>query len=197
MRIARLSMGLVSVAVLAFALGSCGGDSGGGGPGSSATSGFFCPSTNASSCKQSDVDAYGTCVQGKCGAETKLCFGDNYQNGTFAGACATWAACYGKCACGDTACRTACGAPTGECTSCLLKISTCTTTSGCTPPVCTADAGSTPVGGSCADLQACCNSIANAQVKASCNAQVTAAATAGAQYCTTVLTGLRGAGQCP
>jgi hypothetical protein len=198
MRIARLSMILVSAAVLGFALASCGGDSGSGAPGGSATSGFFCPSTNASSCKQSDVDAYGSCVQGKCGTQMKVCFGDNFQSGTFGGSCGTWASCYGKCACGDTACRGACGLPAGECTTCLQMISSCTASSGCMAPVCSAaDAGTTPTGGTCADLQACCNAIASPQIKTGCNAQVTAGASGGAQYCSTVLMGFRAAKQCP
>jgi hypothetical protein len=201
MRIARLSLVFVSAAVFGFALASCGGDSGSGGPGGgSATSGLFCPTSNASSCKQADVDAYGSCVQGRCGTQMKACFGDNFQSGTFAGPCGTWIGCYGKCACGDTACRGACGLPSGECTTCLQTVTTCTNSSGCTAPVCSpsgADAGSPPAGGTCADLQTCCNAITNAQVKAGCNANATSGASAGGQYCGSVLMGLRAAKQCP
>ncbi len=194
MRSLPLPLTLAASALFGFVLANCGGDSGGGG---SSGSNLFCPSSNQTNCKQDEVDAYGKCVQDKCDGQIKLCFGDNYKTGTFAGTCGAYVTCSNKCSCTDNNCRAACAAMAdAPCTDCLLKIGACTQSMGCKLSCPGGSDAGAPAGGSCADLQACCNQIADANVKMACQQQVTAGASAGAQYCSNVLMGFRASNMC-
>jgi hypothetical protein len=194
MRIAQLALALAASAVLGFVLANCGGDNGSGHDGS--MSNLYC-STGASPCSQAQLDAYGQCVSDKCDAQVRLCYGDNYKNGSYGNLCGGYIACAIRCACTDTACRTMCfQLASAECRTCLQDIGSCAQSKGCMINCSGGSDASAPAGGTCADLQACCGQIADANVKMACMAQVTAGASAGAQFCSNVLMGLRASNMC-
>jgi hypothetical protein len=139
-------------------------------------------STTPSTC---DTKAYDDCTLTACDPTLKECFGDDYKNGNFGGPCSTWIGCYNKCACGDTACQTACGLPDSACTSCTLKLASCG--QSCTKPACLSSSGGTSSGGTssggtssggasgtCAELTACCAKMTGSQ-QTTCNNAVTEA----------------------
>ncbi len=130
-----------------------------------------CPSST-STCTQAEFDAHISCATTQCDAEYQECLGPNYKNRTFGGKCATLIACVTACICGDDACEQACGAPQGDCMTCIVTASQCTS-SKCTIPKCMQmDVNGTDGGApkTCADLKACCDSTADSAKKAGCDA---------------------------
>lgn len=164
---------------------------------SGGTSGFKnCGTTtnngNTSSCSQAELDAYGQCPINNCDAELQECFGPGYKTGTFGGACSTYITCSQKCACGDTACQQACGLPDQACQTCIQKYSTCTQAK-CPPPAClgtgssSGTSGSSGAGGkTCAQLQTCCNGIADSAKKTTCLQYYDAVKASGDSACNAV-----------
>ena len=67
-----------------------------------------CPTATQSTCSQADLDAYNACTEPLCDADLQKCFGANYKQGTFGGDCSDYITCSQACACGDSACTTAC-----------------------------------------------------------------------------------------
>jgi hypothetical protein len=167
---------------------------------SSGLGGVACPAgDNASKCTAEQNKAYSDCIIGKCDSALQMCAGAGYKSGNFSGACGPLFACQSKCACGDNACKAACGTGAAECTTCAFQtLLPCFASSNCMAPVCTgtADAGSTGGGASCTALSTCCAAIANPQVKAACQANVTGSM-GNEQACAALLGGLRASMQCP
>ncbi|HSO33580.1 MAG TPA: hypothetical protein VLT33_13700 [Labilithrix sp.] len=153
--------------------GTSGGTSGSGTSGGSSIK--QCPSSG-SKCTDAENQAYGSCIQEKCDATFTKCYGADYKNGNFSGACGTYITCTQACACGDTACLTKCTFD-DACKNCVLPaVSTCS--EQCTPPACATggSSGSSGTSGSsggagktCADLKACCDKIPAGSTKDSCN----------------------------
>ncbi len=120
-----------------------------------------CPPGNGDNgdCTQDEVDEYGACGPAMCDAEYKACLGNDYKSGAIGGSCETYMKCLRACDCGDSACSQACGAPAGDCQSCLLTLGSCTQ-SKCPVPACFTSGGTAGTGGTdtktCADLTACC-----------------------------------------
>ena len=117
--------------------GGTGGGSNTGGTGGGGTRINICPSATNSTCKQSEVDDYNSCLIGRCEKEYKTCFGDAFKTGSFGGPCGPWLQCTNKCSCSESACRAACGFPNDACLTCLAgPAQTCQYSSGCARPAC-------------------------------------------------------------
>lgn len=216
MRHSQLLVGLVFTAVLGFTLGSCGSSS----PSNSTGKGLTCTTGSTGTCTQAELDTYDNCIIGQCGSTLATCYGSGYQSGSFSGPCGTYGSCASKCACTDTACKTACGQPSSDCQSCLTPFTACILSSSCTIPAClfsgggsggtsggaggrTGGAGgftgslggTTGTTGTCADLLACCNA-ASATVKAACMNGYNSVVSSGDAACGGVLSGIK-ASVCP
>lgn len=138
-RSSHLAAALVFAAALGFGLGNCGGSSGGNGP-------TACPPGASASCTKAELSSYTSCIESKCGSSLQTCFGSAYQSGTYAGVCgSTYETCVQNCGCNNGACVAACGAPSADCQTCLLTVSSCIATSNCAEPACAT--GSTGTGG--------------------------------------------------
>ncbi len=191
MRNSQLLIGLVFAASLGLALGSCGSSSSTNSDGSTSGTGKLCPGTTGT-CTQAEIETYDNCVYGQCGSAVAACYGTGYQSGSYSGPCASYATCAAKCGCTDSACKTACGQPSTDCSTCQNNIGICAFGSTCTIPACLLGGsgvggtsggtgghaggaggsagglgGSTGATGTCADLLACCNA-ANVAVKPTC-----------------------------
>jgi hypothetical protein len=205
-------------ATVGFIVANCGGSDS-----SSNSNGLNCPATNGGvTCNAEQTKAYGDCLQSKCDTAFQGCYGAGYKSGSFSGACGTWIGCYAKCSC-DKTCQAMCGAPPAECLTCIsAQVSPCVTSSGCVSPTCTgtgtggsggggsggasgtggsgaggAGGGGGGGGGTCADLTKCCNSLADANQKATCNMAVMASMSAGGDfYCGQVLMVYKASGVC-
>lgn len=90
-------------------------------------------------CTTAETDAYSMCLLTACDSQNQTCLGPDYKNGNYTGVCGTYFQCRDKCACGDSACVTACPAPSAQCTTCLLGLLSCSST--CTPPACYGNTG--------------------------------------------------------
>ncbi len=217
MRNTHLSVSLVFAAVLGFVLGNCGGSS------SSSSGPTACPPGGASTCTKAELAPYTNCIIGKCSSTLSTCFGPSFQSGNYGGTCgATYVGCTQKCGCGDTACFLACGQPSADCAACLQTVSACVDTSACVAPTNCSGGGTggttgggagghigglggfpgglggiTGTSGTCADLLACCNAIANASVKAACMSEYTTLMAQGDAQCGAAVSGLRAGGACP
>lgn len=172
--------------------------SSGGSTGSSGGSGFkSCPpaSGTTGSCSAADFEPYQTCVTEKCDSVYKQCYGADYKSGKFSGACGTYIECVQKCDCNDTKCFSACK-PDSACTECSKGFGTCS--SGCTIPACATEGSSSggTTSGTCADLQACCDAIADADQKSGCQ-QAKDAANGNDSTCGQYYSGFKSAGLCP
>jgi len=216
-RHSQLLVGLVFAASFGFALGSCGSSSSSNSDGSTPSgSGKLCPMGSTGSCTQAEIDTYDNCVFGQCGSAVTTCYGAGYQSGSFSGPCGSYGSCISKCSCTDSACKTACGQPSSDCSTCGTNIATCAFSSTCMIPACLL--GGTGVGGTsggagghvggaggsagglggstgttatCADLLACCNA-ANATVKPACmNGYNMAVSMGGDPTCAGVLAGIK------
>jgi len=141
--------------------GASSGTSGSGTSGGSAIK--QCPASSTSKCTDAENQAYGT-----------KCYGADYKNGNFSGACGTYITCTQACACGDTTCLTKCTLD-DACKNCILPaVTTCS--SQCPAPACATGGSSGSSGSSggagktCADLKACCDKIPAGSTKDGCDA---------------------------
>jgi hypothetical protein len=217
---ARAVTAFVLAASAGFVVANCGSSSDSGSSGLGALS---CPSgSNAGMCTAEQNNAYANCLIGKCDTQFQACYGPGYKSGTFSGPCATYLNCVTKCGCGDTACRAACTVGS-ECTTCLGSVANCALSSGCALPVCNGTGGTAGAGtggtagtgtggtagtgtggaggtgggtGNCAALNACCASIANAQLKMACQMQA-GLIQGNDQTCAALLSSYRAAAVCP
>jgi hypothetical protein len=94
-----------------------------------------CEDDAPSSCKADELEDFTSCSTSKCDDEYKDCLGDDYKDGKFGGECGEYQECITACDCGDTDCISDCGAPSSDCTSCLIKASQCVATE-CDVPSC-------------------------------------------------------------
>lgn len=127
-----------------------------------------CGVTSGTSCTEAEMKPYSDCLTDKCDTGYKKCYGDGYKSGTFSGPCGTWMACVQKCDCNDTSCILACK-PDEACQACSTEISTCG--DSCTEPECSKQGvpdGGNNANATCADLQACCDSMAAGEQKDGC-----------------------------
>ncbi len=181
---------------------SSGGNNNGTSGGTSGTSGTSggngsfknCGITSGTSCTEAELKPYNDCVLDKCDTGYKKCYGDGYRNGSFGGPCGTWMACVQKCDCNDTSCILGCKLD-DACSACVDETSSCG--DSCTEPEC---AKGTPDGGNtgnatCADLQACCDAVADEDQKAGCQ-QAKDAANGNDATCAQYYTGFKAAGLC-
>ncbi|MCA9584394.1 MAG: hypothetical protein KC657_03455 [Myxococcales bacterium] len=185
--------------------GSSGASSGSSGASSSGSSGASSGSSGSSgpkycaggTCTEAEGKPYADCVIGKCDTQYQECYGPGYKTGTYGGSCGPYLTCVQKCACDDTACFQACGAPQGDCQTCLQKVSTCVQGSGCQAPACASvqpDAGGGG-GKTCADLAACCAKIADNTKKTQCQGTYDQVKASGDATCNLVYT--QYAADCP
>ena len=173
------------------------GTSGSQSSGSSGDSKFKnCGITSGTSCTEAELKPYSDCVLEKCDTGYKQCYGDDYKNGNFGGACGTWMACTQKCDCKDTACILAC--PLDDaCKTCSEQIASCG--ESCTEPECSKqgtpkpDAGGNNPNATCADLQTCCDGMPAGEQKDGCNEVAQGGDDAS---CGPVYNGLKTAGLC-
>lgn len=129
-------------------------------------SGFKNCATQGTSCSEAELKPYSDCLADKCEAGWKKCYGDGFMSGSFSGPCGTYMECVQKCDCADTNCVIACK-PDEACQTCATEIVGCG--DSCTEPECaktTPDAGSKNA--TCADLTACCDSMAAGEQKDGC-----------------------------
>lgn len=186
-------------------------DSGSGGTGSTpAGSGVLriCGLTPTSGQTCTGVDAYVSCLQTACNDGLSQCFGPNYATSEYTGSvCADYAAC--------ATTSPTCGScvPSSGCQTCLTSLVSCIQGSTCTAPFCTggtgiggtpsADGGGssdggTVIQGTCADLQACCDTIQDPSGQSAClQTLADAKARAGDPDCAVVLSTYRAARICP
>lgn len=170
------------------------GTGGGGGGGTGSGCGSSSGSSGSSSCTDQEINDYGSCVIGKCDPQLQKCYGPNYQSGSYAGLCGGFLTCMQGCACNDLGCYQKCqGQYTTECQSCLNEASACF--ESCPKPKCmttsiTSDAGTT-TGKTCADLQTCCNAIADATKKNNCLSSYNAVKASGDALCNAAYAGYK------
>jgi hypothetical protein len=141
-----------------------GGDGGPGEGGSSASAGGKSSGSALADCASANASAAcGACVESKCAAPRKKCFGENYSGGL----CADYVACASKAA--DPCRPTECAAPSGDCLKCITTdVGNCEQ-QNCEKECGGGDAGSTSSGdATCADLNDCCSRITNAGIKSGC-----------------------------
>jgi hypothetical protein len=217
----RVICGSVVVLVLGLAsVMACSDDSDSGGNGGTNTSSGGASSfqtcqggstgNTSSSCTPAETKPYTDCIQSKCEATYRECYGNDYLKGTLSGPCGAFVGCTQKCTCTDVNCMAACK-PDQACTSCNLKVAQCV--QQCPAPACATAATSSSGGTSgtsgapgtsggtsggaaktCADLKACCDRMTNADLKKACSDQHTAlGANDGA--CSLLLAGYQS--QCP
>jgi hypothetical protein len=153
-----------------------GGRSSGSG-GTSSTSGGTTSMGTGASCGDpaamgmDDCPAYVECATTQCATQYDECLGAGWEAGNFSGGkCETFMECAAACDCEDTSCGTECFNNAGaDCTNCLTS-----TVGACVATHCLDEATSCGSGGTggtgsggtasmstktCADLQACCNSL--------------------------------------
>ena len=124
-------------------------------------------------CTKAEIDAYTECVETSCEPTWKTCYGPDYRDGVFSGACKLQQECISKdCACDDVGCITACPGGT-DCGTCIAN-NGCG--NDCKIPTCAlegtlGDAGIT-FDRTCDDVLACCATLA-AQQKDQCTSAVT------------------------
>ena len=140
-----------------------------GSPGSSGTGFKNCSVTSGTTCTEADLKPYADCLKEKCDATYKKCYGADYESGSFTGPCGTFLACTQKCDCNDTQCVLACKMD-DACQACAGEIGTCTDACSSAEPECSKNGSSGGEDKTCADLQACCDAIADADQKAGCQA---------------------------
>jgi hypothetical protein len=146
------------------------------------------------------IDAYVACLEAACPSELSTCFGPGYAAGDFSGGvCAEYATCATSAA---DPCQNDCSAD-ATCQTCLGELVSCVQTSACQVPICPASDGGTTtdggtgIAGTCADLEACCASLADPTAEASCNETLAAARTrAGDSDCAVVYSSYKSAGIC-
>lgn len=187
---------LSAVGILALAAG-CGGSS-------SSSAGYTSPTGRTVSsggyvCENQSCaaqDTYYSCVEGKCDAQAKTCFGPSYASGTFAGTCQAFITCTMACPCdanGSTCLATCLLDATTDCQTCVGALQTCQSTATCVPATCPNDSGtaaqndaatakndgSTATGTNCATALVCCASIPAVAAAYIPTCQATVAAAAG------------------
>jgi len=125
-------------------------------------------------------DAYATCLESNCDSQLKAMLGSGYASGSFSGACAAFMNCELACPCDATAatCESTCTTTNllgdSNCAAAAMAVETCSTAAGCVQGVCTATTptstgpGTTTGTGSCAQVQACCATMAGTAYAASC-----------------------------
>jgi hypothetical protein len=183
--------------------GSAGTGGSGGAGGAGGRTVFKCggAGNSSNSCTPAEINAHNMCVGSKCLDAYSQCLGPAFKDtGVVGGLCGTWFTCFNACNCGDFQCWAACGMPPAACTTCLENAGKCQETM-CPEPACLkpkldggvggADGGA---GGSCDDLKKCCDAIADANLKAACNAQ---AGMGNAGTCGATLSGFKAGGLCP
>ncbi len=186
-----------------LAVTSCGSsdDGGSGGASSFATMGTCSGGSTTNTCKQSEVDAYGNCIIGKCDSQYTAAFGAGYKTGKLdGGSCGSYLGCATACKCGDNACLVKCPMPSSECQSALGAVTNCVTSAACAKPAClspvTPDAGTTPTGGGCAGLNSCCASMPAGAMRMGCEMQAAAVKAGGDTACNSVLMIYKASGIC-
>lgn len=149
-----------------------GGKADGGGGGADGGNGGACDYTPGGDeefgdCTEAEIKAYGECVDTACQDKYVECYGPGYKQGNFTGVCGDYMECTSKCECEDTACYEACQ-PSTECNTCMQGFSTCALS--CFNELsCAFGDGGIPGGGkTCADLEACCASLTDADAKMEC-----------------------------
>ncbi len=139
-------------------------------------------------CTQQEQDDYSDCLQNACDTEKKKCLGPDYAAGTFAGVCGTYIKCTADCDC-DTTCVQACGQPSTECQNCLINDLNACNSRECPIPGCYtggATTGGATAGGeshTCAQLKACCDSMASGATKDQCTQTYMGVMAGGDQAC--------------
>jgi hypothetical protein len=114
-------------------------------------------------CTQAQIDEYTSCVSASCEPTLEMCYGPDYESGTYAGPCKEQLDCATKsCACNDNACIMNC--PGAQmCVQCFAS-KVCGT--DCKIPTCgltgaLADSGiNVDFDKTCDDLLACCATLA-------------------------------------
>ncbi|MDF2695554.1 MAG: hypothetical protein K0S65_3937 [Labilithrix sp.] len=101
----------------------------------------------------------------KCDATLKECYGSDYKNGSFGGACNDFVSCVNACECGDIECFGNCPEPSSACITCGEKLDTCITQQ-CPEPECMNDGGGE--GTKCADLADCCAAMEDEDERSAC-----------------------------
>jgi len=153
-----------------------------------------CSDTTGTSCTEAEMKPYSDCLMDKCDTSYKKCYGDGYKSGSFSGPCGTFITCLQKCDCTDTQCILACK-PDEACSTCSEEMQTCA--GSCTEPECSKignDAGDT-ANATCADLQACCDSVADPDQKEGCQ-QAKDAANDDDAACSSYYSAFKTAGLC-
>jgi hypothetical protein len=124
---------------------------------------------SAGTCTEAELRPYTECVSRNCESGFVECYGPDYKNGKFSGPCSEYLGCVQRCDCNDSACITECVKKMDQaCQNCVLKIGNCQ--QGCSLPECANPQGNVDGGTkTCDDLKACCDKIADKQLKDVCN----------------------------
>jgi hypothetical protein len=164
----------------------------------------------SSACTKAENDAYYKCALSKCAPAFNTCYGPNFATtGQVGGTCGTLVNCANACACTDFNCLGGCFASADPCLTCIDTAATQCEASCPAPPcmkgpdagVALKDGGfNIPdlglAGGTCADLKACCDGMADASGKATCNMAYAAVQPAGDSSCSVLLSSYKLAGTC-
>jgi hypothetical protein len=181
-----------------------GNDAAGGSSGSGGRSPVFriCGLTSPAGDTCPLMDAYIDCLEAQCSNELSQCFGAENRRGNFAGgSCADFASC--ATTAGDP-CQNDC-APDATCQTCLGGLVSCIQNGECRAPLCPDEPdggappgdGGTTIGGTCADLEACCATLGEGAARDACLQTLFAArARGGDADCAIVFSSYKSAGVC-
>ncbi|MDB4973324.1 MAG: hypothetical protein JWN48_1665 [Myxococcaceae bacterium] len=151
-------------------------------------------------CTSAEAKVFTDCVDTACSSQYKTCYGADYKQGKFGGACKDYLTCASACPDCDATCVQKCK-PSSECTSCLSSFSSCSSSCidnlDCATGGLGGDAG---LGGlladsgidlskDCDDLAACCKTLSGDQ-KTACDMvqkQYASAGSSGAIACSAAI----------
>ena len=210
--LALLSSCLVVSALWAGCSGTGGGGSGGGSGSSGGDMTIMMPpstmvSTTGQSCssdagvmlsakEQQCVTDYTNCALTQCDSAYQTCLGANYKQGTFGGACQTFMTCAKTNQC-DPCTNTTCSQCTLDdgCKNCIVNtVASCVTNKCLNPFLTCMGYGNLTMGGGCAALTTCCNSLTGTE-KTDCQMAQTQSSGID-QACNALLNTYKTAGKC-
>lgn len=204
---------VAAISVFGLTMAACGGDDGGGGSSTGGSSaggsssggggGASGGSGGGGGCSGSggnDCPDYTNCEQTKCDSAYQDCLGAGYKTGSFTGGkCETYMKCVTACNCDtnctknctmDSACQGCMTGPLQTCvtSNCSAELQKCAGTGG-------SGSGGASGGGTCADLESCCNKLSGSD-QTNCMTTYNQIKAAGDAVCNTALQTYKQSGKC-
>lgn len=106
-------------------------------------------------CTQAQIDEYYDCMNTACEDTLRTCYGAQFRAGVYGGSCADFIECAVDCQCSDSDCTSEC--PGAQACGDCFNEHPCG--QECSIPTCAFAGTGLDASRTCADLQACCNSL--------------------------------------